>query len=262
MIQHERAVRFGFPHRRAAAARRRCSASSGPGGTRTPRRRRRVRDARPSARARVPRASAVTRGTTELVLRLCATLSVLRPLPDTRRFEGPEGSSARNESCCLCRRVSQAQLSSLIKLELTCNNWHINCRPRQRLTVTTKEIDDSHCSDLGRRRPLRALVRESNGPHRAPPRRPRGPGPLPATDLPCLPTPLRRRRHLPPRQGPRPSPEPRLASRASAMRPHANRHWMCLAALTTAAETGRILLCVVPSRWNKNTNNKLTNHPN
>ena len=45
------------------------------------RRRRRVQDARLSARARVPRASVVTRGTTELVLRLCATLSVLRPLP-------------------------------------------------------------------------------------------------------------------------------------------------------------------------------------
>jgi len=56
----------------------------------TRRRRRRVQDARLSARARAPRALGVggaTTGTTELVLRLCATLSeTLRPLPET----GPE----------------------------------------------------------------------------------------------------------------------------------------------------------------------------
>ena len=52
--------------------------------------------------------------------------------------------------------------------------------------------------------PRRALVRGDEVP--------RGPGPLPATDLPCLPTPLRRRRHLPPCPGPRPPPQPRLAA--------------------------------------------------
>ena len=78
------------------------------------RRRRRVQDARLSARARVPRASGVggaTTGTTELVLRLCATLSVLAGFALTSY--------------------------ALIGIDA-----------RQRRTVTTKEIDDSHCSDL------------------------------------------------------------------------------------------------------------------